>query len=753
MSAETSYITTGPYQDIISGVQLILSFSDGVVKLTGPAGSGRTRLLQELQHVMQEEKQRTILFIPPPKSVQDLYNTITRTYSLGADVSFRKALTRFLSSKPRDQQTLFLLIDDADSMDDDTMSGLILLREVKNNTQGLVSIVLCGSPQLSARLAEPTFADLAKDIILNYELLPLDRPGLAAFCKDAIAQHKLGIPVPVGRTLDKLLAETGGLPGKVLEVLPGIVNEPEAASDELQSAGSASPTAQTSRPAAKHRLELLADAGDADTDDDAAPLISSKLRKALYGGAAMAASVAAVYLLYPLLSPMLQKPETTISSSTPATTEVPITTQAETAVVADVAPPEPVEAAVAETGPAPATETVPVPEPASVTDTVPVPEPAQVATLTPPEPVAVPVAPASTTVSLVPAFPAAAQQDDSPAALEALVRTWLTAWQNKDLDQYFQAYHTDFAPLYQNTRAAWRDNRLSSISRPAAISITMEEFTVNGLSSVGTHVSFLMEYQTATYADRTLKELVIGHDLDGSLRILQEINRDVTTLAPREFVPGPDISVIASTTPAPATQPAQTAPAVAAAATPAPAASGRSSGATYTQIGPPVQIGSVFTQAATATSSSPNITEAQTADISNFLGSWLDSWQHQDIDAYFAHYHPDFKSSLHASRDAWQQDRSRKITRPLAIQIHLLNLQVMSVGTRDSELELQMEYHSTYYADRTVKDLRLARGAAGQWLIIEERNERVEALPLSRLVPGNSITMRGGINTVFEHAL
>jgi hypothetical protein len=64
-----------------------------------------------------------------------------------------------------------------------------------------------------------------------------------------------------------------------------------------------------------------------------------------------------------------------------------------------------------------------------------------------------------------------------------------------------------------------------------------------------------------------------------------------------------------------------------------------------------------------------------------------------------------------------------------------------------------MEYHSTYYADRTVKDLRLARGAAGQWLIIEERNERVEALPLSRLVPGNSITMRGGINTVFEHAL
>lgn len=52
------------------------------------------------------------------------------------------------------------------------------------------------------------------------------------------------------------------------------------------------------------------------------------------------------------------------------------------------------------------------------------------------------------------------------ANLLAAVEAWVNAWQSQDLDGYFSAYHTDFAPLYQSTRAAWRDNRVRSIQRP-----------------------------------------------------------------------------------------------------------------------------------------------------------------------------------------------------------------------------------------------------------------------------------------------
>jgi hypothetical protein len=64
-----------------------------------------------------------------------------------------------------------------------------------------------------------------------------------------------------------------------------------------------------------------------------------------------------------------------------------------------------------------------------------------------------------------------------------------------------------------------------------------------------------------------------------------------------------------------------------------------------------------------------------------------------------------------------------------------------------------MEYHSSYYADRTRKALRLERSTRGDWEITGERNLQVEALPLARLIPGSSLTLRGGSNTIFERAL
>ena len=309
------------------------------------------------------------------------------------------------------------------------------------------------------------------------------------------------------------------------------------------------------------------DEEDFDDDDNVFPLISNKIRKGLYGGAAIAAGVAAVYLIYPLVAPMLQKPATpsvaTISTPPPATTvaepvpapilaseestPVEVVTEPETVAVipeqaevltdfsstsaSPVTPelvttvePEPVadteQLAAVEAEPAPVvtpapstTEPVITPVPAAPVVAIQPPVIPTSAPATPAPATPAPVTPAaSTTVSLVPIFANATLQDDSPAALEAMVRNWLGAWQSQNIDEYFGAYHTDFAPMYLTTRAAWQDNRLRSVSRPSAISIAMDEFTVNGVSAVGTHVSFWMEYHTPTYADRTLKELVVGHD-------------------------------------------------------------------------------------------------------------------------------------------------------------------------------------------------------------------------------------------------
>jgi len=196
MSIERIYITAGPYQEIISGIQMILSFSDGVVKLTGQDGAGKTSLLHRLQKHIEDEGQGTLLFSPPPKSVLELHNTVTRTFRLAADVSFRKALARHLTSQPRDRQHLVLLFDDAETMDDETLGDLLLFRNVKQGDQSLVSLVLFGSADLDARLQAPELAELVQDIVLNYELNPLNFKQLAAFCEQAIPALGLRIALP-----------------------------------------------------------------------------------------------------------------------------------------------------------------------------------------------------------------------------------------------------------------------------------------------------------------------------------------------------------------------------------------------------------------------------------------------------------------------------------------------------------------------------------------------------------------------------
>src|SRR5690606_31367231 len=138
-------------------------------------------------------------------------------------------------------------------------------------------------------------------------------------------------------------------------------------------------------------------------------------------------------------------------------------------------------------------------------------------------------------------------------------------------------------------------------------------------------VGFWMEYQSPGYADRTFKELVIGNDIDGSLRILQEVNRQVVAIAPGELT---------SSSTAPQTAASSTEPAI-------------------TPIGAPVQLGSVYTLAA-APRTAAGVSATLAEEVNDFLGSWLDAWQRQDLQDYFAHYHPQFTSSANASRSVWQ---------------------------------------------------------------------------------------------------
>lgn len=182
---------------------------------------------------------------------------------------------------------------------------------------------------------------------------------------------------------------------------------------------------------------------------------------------------------------------------------------------------------------------MPAPTPLAA-DVQPAATPAPAATQTPPTPASSEPAPAAALPAAAGSLlqlPAVTLQDVTEQNLEGLVRAWSDAWQQQNLEAYFAAYHTDFAPLYQDTRAIWREQRRRSITQAGNIAISVEEFSLAGDTVIGPRVRFWLQYNADGQSSRTLKELVIGHDLDGQLRILQEIDREpppqaATYLAP-----------------------------------------------------------------------------------------------------------------------------------------------------------------------------------------------------------------------------
>lgn len=825
-----TYIDISPYHEILSGMNFILSISVGVVKLTGPAGTGKTRLLQQLETELQSERQETLLFLTPPTSIKDLHDTITRKLKLDNEFGFNKALIHHIIAKPYDQQRLVVVFDNAEQIDIDVLLAIALFRNILHNNQPIVSIVLCGSEALNAKLDDSSYRPLVTDMLLSYEINPMTREQLQAYGNACADIHRLGkLPLKNG-VLTELLTESKGLPGPVPDLLKKLkqkiasgtiavkteeapaaaatvvakppeaavaekpafrlfgksdakaepAEQPEAAPKAAKPAfrlfgraepkpeavpapvAAAAPTpVPTPKPAPAPRElaaaipapvavpakapaqaparekaaapvpaaaratapvpaaaveapvlsadERLILASRAEKEATRKPRIAidwERYKPAIRGTAMAAVLLVGIVIAWPRVAPMVGD---LYADLTGANTPAPPPAAPAVDIAATEEPPA-TEAPAAEEPPpviaqAPPAEQTPAAQPEEPIAEAPPQEPAIAATQPAPAATAPPL-PANAAAPGPTRIPGPTVTNANPAELENVIRDWLMAWQDQNVDNFFSYYHTDFAPLYQNTVADWRAERQNRISRPSSIMIELEDFMVEETSRIGTRVSFWMNYESPNYADRTLKEVLIGPDVDGQWRILQEYNQQTEALAG---------TAVASTAAAGGPQRTQVAP------TP-PA---------FSSFTAPVQPPAVATRA--------TFTQDQIDGIARFLAEWLTAWQNQDVDDYFRHYEPGFKPESMASSEAWRNDRITKINRPQRIVLRMDQLEILAGSGDNVRVQLVLEYHSTHYADRTVKEIELRKSNAGDWLIAQEKNREVVPMPLMRLLPVDSL--------------
>jgi len=110
---------------------------------------------------------------------------------------------------------------------------------------------------------------------------------------------------------------------------------------------------------------------------------------------------------------------------------------------------------------------------------------------------------------------------------------------------------------------------------------------------------------------------------------------------------------------------------------------------------------------------------AEREAVLNAVQSWAKAWSARDVQAYLAHYAPDFDPAGGISRKAWVEERQQRIAGKGRIRVDIDKPQVTTEGN-SAVVHFRQSYVSDRLSATSRKTLELER-QRGKWLIKQER--------------------------------
>lgn len=208
LTPDTSYFCELPgHRAALNVLHVALASGEGFVKITGEVGTGKTllcrKLLADLDAHSSSSKQTpsprtSCAYIPNPVlTPHELRVALAHELGLTLDANESEVLlARRLELKLLDiaqhGRPVILIIDEAQSLPDDSLETLRLLSNLETERHKLLQIVLFGQPELNRRLHSDKFRQLRQRIAFSYHL-----PHLTAQQMTAYLSHRVQLS---GRT-------------------------------------------------------------------------------------------------------------------------------------------------------------------------------------------------------------------------------------------------------------------------------------------------------------------------------------------------------------------------------------------------------------------------------------------------------------------------------------------------------------------------------------------------------------------------
>lgn len=162
-----------------------ITHDEGIVKISGEVGSGKTMLCRVLMERLPENVV-TIYLANPSLSREDILYALADELAIplpdhGRTHSVLRALQEKLVGLYAAGKQVVVLIDEAHAMPIETLEEIRLLSNLESNRHKLLQLVLFGQPEINATLARADMRQLRERITHNFNLEPLVRDDIAAY--------------------------------------------------------------------------------------------------------------------------------------------------------------------------------------------------------------------------------------------------------------------------------------------------------------------------------------------------------------------------------------------------------------------------------------------------------------------------------------------------------------------------------------------------------------------------------------------
>jgi type II secretory pathway predicted ATPase ExeA len=157
---------------------------EGIVKVTGEVGSGKTMLCRMLLERLPGHVE-TLYLANPSLSRQEILGAIADELGIPTDGKATHSLTRALQDalieRYAEGKRVVLLIDEAHAMPAESLEEIRLLSNLESKAAKLLQIALFAQPELDERLAATDMRQLRERITQHFNLTPLKQDDVAAY--------------------------------------------------------------------------------------------------------------------------------------------------------------------------------------------------------------------------------------------------------------------------------------------------------------------------------------------------------------------------------------------------------------------------------------------------------------------------------------------------------------------------------------------------------------------------------------------